>query len=143
MQSIAGRHQRVRLRRAFCIVLEFGLVSAMIASCTNGGSASHRSNNSVLMSASTPSQPASHAPQATPVQPDLSSTEATRVHTWLACQTELCQIGPGGGLRVTPPLGSGGGLAPPDTAPVARFDWSMPARFDASWHAWKPYDSFD
>ena len=90
-------------------------------------------------STSAPAQRVSHPPRATPVQAYMSDAEATRVHTWLACLTAACQTGPGGGLKVTPTSGSGGGLAPPDTTPVARFDWSMPPRFDASWHAWRSY----
>jgi hypothetical protein len=139
MPSITNGSERVHPWRRSCSVLALGLVLAAIASCTSGGSESHGSTRSAPTSTSAPGQHVSHPAQATQVQAHLSDAEATRVHTWLACLTAACRIGPGGGLRVTPPFGSGGGLAPPDTTPAARFDWSMPPRFDASWHAWKPY----
>lgn len=116
MQSITSRRDRAGLRRTLWIVLALGLVSPVIASCTNGGSASHRSNNSARTST------------------------ATRVHNLLACLTAACQAGPGGEpKKVIPPPRSGGGPASPGS-PVARFDWSMPPRFDASWDAWGVYD---
>jgi hypothetical protein len=122
MQSITNRSVGVRLRRRFCIFLALGLASAAIASCTPGGAESHEGTGS-----------------ANQAQAFMSNAQTTRVHTWLACLRVACQTGPAGGLEAAPPSGSGGGLAPPDNGPVARFDWSMPPRFDASWHAWKPY----
>jgi lysophospholipase L1-like esterase len=116
MQLITSRRERAGLRRTLWIVLALGLVSPVIASCTNGGSASHRSNNSARTST------------------------ATRVHNLLACLTAACQAGPGGEpKKVSPPPRSGGGPASPGS-PVAYFDWSMPPRFDASWDAWNTYD---
>jgi hypothetical protein len=144
MLFITNGREPVRAWRMYCTVLALGLVSALIASCTSGGSGPQGRISSAPTSTSAPSQHVSGPPQANQVQAHLSDAETTRVHIWLACQTAACRTGPGGGLKVPLPSGpGGGGLAPPDTAPAARFDWSMPPRFDASWHAWRSYASIE
>lgn len=132
MQSINSRRQRARRLRVFCGVLAISLVIAVIASYTG------RSPGRLGKTGS-----ASQTGPALQPQAFLSNAEATRVHTLLTCLRTACHTGPGGGPVVTPPTRSGGGLAPPDKLPVALFDWSMPPRFDASWHAWRPYASVE
>ena len=122
MKSITSRQPRARLWPKFCVVLALSLVTTVIASCTYGGPEPHGT--------SSPGQ----------AQAFLSNAEAGRVHTWLKCLTAACQTGPGGGTIVTSPsVTPPSRLAPPDKVPTARFDWSMPPRFDASWNAWRSY----
>ncbi len=117
MKPVTSRQQRARLWQIFCVVLVLSLATTVIASFDGG------------------SQPHGRANSPSPTQAFLSNAETARVHTGLTCLTAACQTGPGSGAIVTPP----GRLAPLDEVPTARFDWSMPPRFDASWNAWRSY----
>ena len=117
MKSVTSSQPRARLWQIFCVVLALSLATAVIASFDGG------------------SQPHGRANSPSPTQAFLSNAETARVHTGLTCLTAACQTGPGSGAIVTPPSRQ----AVLDEVPAARFDWSMPPRFDASWNAWRSY----